>query len=64
MAALCIMFAGPSAADVDPGMTFADGKAIYRFYCYQCHAYSGNARTLSSTYLDPRPRDFTAENHE
>ena len=64
MAALCIMFAGPSAADVDPGMTFADGKAIYRFYCYQCHAYSGNARTLSSTYLDPRPRDFTAEDHE
>ena len=45
-------------------MDFADGKAIYRFYCYQCHAYSGNARTLSSTYLDPKPRDFTAESHE
>jgi cytochrome c oxidase cbb3-type subunit 3 len=45
-------------------MTFVDGKAIYRFYCYQCHAYSGSARTLSSTYLDPRPRDFTAESHE
>ena len=58
------MFAGPCAADVDPGMTFSDGKAIYRFYCYQCHAYSGSARTLSSTYLDPRPRDFTAENHD
>lgn len=45
-------------------MSFADGKSIYRFYCYQCHAYSGNARTLSSTYLDPQPRDFTAETHE
>lgn len=45
-------------------MTFADGKSIYRFYCYQCHAYSGNARTLSSTYLVPQPRDFTAETHE
>ena len=44
-------------------MAFADGKEIYRFYCYQCHAYSGNARTLSSTYLDPPPRDFTAETH-
>ena len=61
---MCIVCAGPSFAGVDPGMTFTDGKAIYRFYCYQCHAYSGNARTLSSTYLDPRPRDFTVENHE
>ena len=45
-------------------MAFADGKSIYRFYCYQCHAYSGNARTLSSTYLDPQPRDFTAETRD
>lgn len=64
IAALCIMLTGPSVANVDPGMTFTDGKAIYRFYCYQCHAYSGNARTLSSTYLDPQPRDFTAETRE
>ena len=62
IATLFIVAAGPSVADIDPGMSFADGKAIYRFYCYQCHAYSGNARTLSSTYLDPQPRDFTAEN--
>ena len=59
-----MMSSSPSFADVDPGMDFPDGKAIYRFYCYQCHAYSGNALTLSSTYLDPKPRDFTAESHE
>jgi cytochrome c oxidase cbb3-type subunit 3 len=64
LAALCMAWAGPSGAAIDPGMTFADGRSIYRFYCYQCHAYSGNARTLSSTYLDPQPRDFTAETHE
>lgn len=61
---LCIVGTGTSVAAVDTGMTFDDGKSIYRFYCYQCHAYSGNARTLSSTYLDPQPRDFTAETHE
>ena len=37
-----------------------DGKAVYDFYCYQCHAYAGNAQTLASTFLDPRPRNFTA----
>lgn len=63
-AALFLVSIRPCAADVDPGMGFADGKEIYRFYCYQCHAYSGNARTLSSTYLDPRPRDFTAETRD
>ncbi len=37
-----------------------DGESVYRFYCYQCHGYSGNAETLASTYLSPKPRDFTA----
>jgi cytochrome c oxidase cbb3-type subunit 3 len=38
----------------------ADGKAIYRYYCYQCHGYSGNAQTLASASLSPPPRDFTS----
>ena len=63
-AALCIVPISPRAADIDPGMSFANGRAIYRFYCYQCHAYSGDARTLSSTYLDPQPRNFTAETRD
>ena len=37
----------------------ADGEAIYRFYCYQCHGYAGDARTLASASLTPPPRDFT-----
>lgn len=36
------------------------GRKVYDFYCYQCHGYSGDARTLASTYLDPQPRNFAA----
>ena len=36
------------------------GGEIYNYYCYQCHGYSGDAKTLASTYLDPKPRNFTA----
>jgi len=53
-----------NASGADPGAAddiSRDGKAIYRFYCYQCHGYSGDARTLASTYLGPKPRDFTAQ---
>lgn len=35
------------------------GRRIYNFRCYFCHGYSGDARTLASTYLSPKPRDFT-----
>lgn len=35
------------------------GRAIYNYRCYFCHGYSGNARTLTATYVQPRPRDFT-----
>ena len=37
-----------------------NGRQVYEFYCYQCHAYAGDARTLASTWLDPQPRNFTA----
>jgi cytochrome c oxidase cbb3-type subunit 3 len=37
-----------------------DGEAIYRYYCYQCHGYAGNAQTLASASLEPPPRDFTS----
>ena len=37
-----------------------DGEAIYRYYCYQCHGYAGNAQTLASASLSPPPRDFTS----
>lgn len=35
------------------------GRKVYDFYCYQCHGYSGDARTLASTYLEPKPRNFS-----
>jgi cytochrome c oxidase cbb3-type subunit 3 len=38
----------------------AQGRAVYEYYCYQCHAYAGDAATLASTYLEPAPRNFTA----
>ncbi len=28
-------------------------------YCYFCHGYSGDAKTVASSYLQPPPRDFT-----
>ncbi|MBF0135896.1 MAG: c-type cytochrome [Magnetococcales bacterium] len=36
------------------------GRKIYNFRCYFCHGYSGDARTLAATYLDPKPRNFIA----
>lgn len=36
------------------------GRAIYNFRCYFCHGYSGDAKTLAASYLDPKPRDFQA----
>ena len=35
------------------------GRQIYNFRCYFCHGYSGDARTLATTYMNPAPRDFT-----
>ena len=40
------------------------GRKVYDFYCYQCHGYAGDARTLASTYLDPQPRNFTRADAE
>lgn len=36
------------------------GRRIYNFRCYFCHGYSGDAQTLASTYVDPKPRNFIA----
>lgn len=39
--------------------TLRRGRAVYDRYCYQCHGYAGDARTLAGSYLEPPPRDFT-----
>lgn len=45
--------AAPASAEIELG------RSIYNFRCYYCHGYSGNAKTLAATFLDPKPRDFT-----
>lgn len=50
------------AATAPVSATHERGRAIYNFRCYFCHGYSGDAKTLASTYLAPRPRDFNATN--
>lgn len=49
--------AGLGAQGGDGG--FSLGEQVYNYYCYQCHGYAGDARTLASTYLKPEPRDFS-----
>ncbi|MFV2055531.1 MAG: cytochrome c [Thiohalomonadales bacterium] len=34
------------------------GRKIYNFRCYFCHGYSGDAKTLAASFLDPQPRNF------
>lgn len=40
------------------------GRSVYNFRCYFCHGYSGDAKTLASTYLSPQPRNFAATQPE
>ena len=44
----------------DRSSDFELGRRIYNFRCYFCHGYSGNAKTLASSFLSPAPRDFTS----
>lgn len=57
-----LLLAGlPAFACADPVDT---GRAVYDYYCYQCHGYAGDGRTLAASYLDPPPRDFTRADPE
>ena len=58
LACVALAACGPQ----DPVATRADheaGRQIYNFRCYFCHGYSGNARTLAASMIEPAPRDFT-----
>ena len=50
----------PAPAPVPAAAAHELGRKIYNFRCYFCHGYSGDAKTLAASYLEPRPRDFTA----
>jgi cytochrome c oxidase cbb3-type subunit 3 len=56
----CVALAACSPRE--PATTRADheaGRQIYNFRCYFCHGYSGDARTLAASMIEPAPRDFT-----
>jgi cytochrome c oxidase cbb3-type subunit 3 len=40
--------------------THEEGRAVYNFRCYFCHGYSGDAKTLATTFLNPPPANFTS----
>lgn len=47
------------AASATASVDTRDGRALYEYYCYQCHGYAGNGDTLAAQFLQPPPRDFT-----
>jgi cytochrome c oxidase cbb3-type subunit III len=49
----------PATAAPTQAQTHERGREIYNFRCYFCHGYSGDAKTLATTYLNPPPRNFT-----
>ena len=54
--------AAPAAAPSEAALKL--GRDVYNFRCYFCHGYSGDAKTLAATYLDPKPRDFQSTKPE
>lgn len=53
-----------AAVAAAPTPAAGPGKDVYDFYCYQCHGYAGDGRTLAARNLSPPPRDFTAADPE
>jgi len=63
LAALTVLSAAPAlaAGERNTDARHEAGRKIYNFRCYFCHGYSGDAKTLATTYLAPKPRDFTRD---
>jgi len=62
LALFCALLSALSDANEmppDPAMVHEQGRAIYNYRCYFCHGYSGDARTLAATFMEPPPRNFT-----
>ncbi len=59
---LIVLFFTPSAAQSqvssNNSRTHEQGREIYNYRCYFCHGYSGDAKTLTSSYVSPAPRNF------
>lgn len=50
-------FQASAASTID---LVAEGRSVYNFRCYFCHGYSGNAKTVATSFLTPPPADFTS----
>src|ERR1041385_4262431 len=51
-------------ANVPPEQAAGDaslGKSIYEAKCIECHGKDGKGSGVAATFLNPKPRDFTAE---
>ena len=59
VAALACAALPACAAPTAPGSDHETGRQIYNYRCYFCHGYSGDARTLAASMVEPPPRDFT-----
>lgn len=59
-ACILLLLAGCGSTERPSTELLEKGRAVYNFRCYFCHGYSGNAKTLAATYMNPTPRDFTA----
>lgn len=59
MAVLALALIEASPINAFASSQEVDGRAIYNFRCYFCHGYSGNAKTVASSFLVPPPADFT-----
>lgn len=54
----CSKAPAPVAGAAPSRTTLELGRKVYNYRCYFCHGYSGDAKTLASTYLAPAPRSF------
>ena len=52
--------ASSASAQGSSGEAHEAGRRIWNFRCYYCHGYSGDARTLAASFIDPAPRNFRA----
>lgn len=55
---LAAALVGAALPAVSADATLERGRAVWNFRCYFCHGYSGDARTLATSFMDRKPRDF------
>ncbi|HEY5718409.1 MAG TPA: cytochrome c [Motiliproteus sp.] len=59
LAAVLLTLIAVHASGEDKAVRHEQGRELYNYRCYYCHGYSGDAKTLAASYMQPAPRDFT-----